>query len=302
MSKTARIFVMIAVVLAALTLILFTCSMAACGWDFSKLGTGGYIMNTYEPNGAFDKISIRVDTSKITFAPSEDGSCKILCHEKEKVKHAVTVQDGVLVIETIDTRKWYDHIGIFFDYAQVTVYLPQRTYASLRIDTDTGDIRIPEVFSFESVRIDADTGNVTCFAAVSGALEIELSTGDIHVASVATGVMDLATNTGNIKVEGTAVGNDADIETDTGNVTLQNVVVAGSLSVDTDTGNVKLEASDAGMLSISTDTGNVSGTLLSDKVFLTETSSGRVRVPKTTTGGTCEITTATGNIDISIQE
>ena len=122
------------------------------------------------------------------------------------------------------------------------------------------------------------------------------------MASVATGVMDLATNTGNIKVEGTAVGNDADIETDTGNVTLQNVVVAGSLSVDTDTGNVKLEASDAGMLSISTDTGNVSGTLLSDKVFLTETSSGRVRVPKTTTGGTCEITTATGNIDISIQE
>ena len=51
---------------------------------------------------------------------------------------------------------------------------------------------------------------------------------------------------------------------------------------------------------IETDTGSVSGTLLSDKVFLAETDTGRVSVPKTTHGGRCEITTDTGNIRIEV--
>ena len=49
-----------------------------------------------------------------------------------------------------------------------------------------------------------------------------------------------------------------------------------------------------------THTGDVSGNLLSDKVFITETDTGRIDVPKTTTGGKCEIKTDTGDIRISI--
>ena len=45
----------------------------------------------------------------------------------------------------------------------------------------------------------------------------------------------------------------------------------------------------------------VGGTLLSDKVFITDTTTGDVDVPKTTTGGKCEITTTTGDIEIDIE-
>lgn len=42
------------------------------------------------------------------------------------------------------------------------------------------------------------------------------------------------------------------------------------------------------------------GSLLSDKVFLMQTDTGEVDVPKTVTGGKCEIITDTGDIRIDV--
>ena len=41
--------------------------------------------------------------------------------------------------------------------------------------------------------------------------------------------------------------------------------------------------------------------LFSDKIFFASTDTGSVNVPKTTTGGRCEITTDTGDIDIVVE-
>ena len=49
-----------------------------------------------------------------------------------------------------------------------------------------------------------------------------------------------------------------------------------------------------------TGTGNVTGSLLTEKIFLTETGTGRVEVPQTATGGKCQIRTGTGDIRIKI--
>ena len=51
---------------------------------------------------------------------------------------------------------------------------------------------------------------------------------------------------------------------------------------------------------VETDTGDVTGSLLSDKVFITKSDTGSIDVPKTVTGGKCEITTDTGDIKIEI--
>ena len=48
-------------------------------------------------------------------------------------------------------------------------------------------------------------------------------------------------------------------------------------------------------------TGDVTGTLLSDKIFFAETTTGDVSVPKLTSGGKCEISTTAGDIEISIK-
>ena len=300
MSKTVKIWLMTAAALVALGVILFAGVMANYDWDFTKLSTVTYVTNTYEVSDEFDKISINVDTTEIEFVPTENETCRIVCFEAEQVKHSATVQNGTLIISTVDTRKWYDHICISLGSPKMTVYLPQNEYALLFIETDTGDINIPKDFAFDKIEIDGDTSEVDCFASVADLLEIELRTGDIHIDSITAEQVNLTTTTGEITVNDATTKNGIDIKTDTGTITLKNVVAAGSLSVKSDTGDVRFEDSDAAQISIKTSTGDVTGTLLSEKVFITESSTGRISVPKTTAGGKCEITTDTGDIRIDI--
>ncbi len=319
MGKAVKIWLIVALALVALGGILFTGAMFANGWDFNKISTVTYITNIYEVDGDFKSISIDVETTKIEFAPADDGRCKIVCFEDEKVRHSASVQNGTLVIDTVDTRKWYEHFSFSFSQPQMTIYLPRNEYDSLFIETDTGDIVIPKDFSFDTLKIDGDTSDVDCFASASHGIEIKLSTGDIRLEEIATEQLKLTTDTGRIQVNTTDIGANIRIETDTGKVeltntsckdlyaesdtgsiTLKNVIGAGNFTIKSDTGSITFDHSDAAEISVKTDTGDVTGTLLSDKVFLTETSTGRISVPKTITGGKCELKTSTGDIKIEI--
>lgn len=301
MSKTIKKWLITAASLTALGFIILIGAMAALDFDFSKISTLKYETNTYEVNGDFDKISIDVNITDIVFAQSDDESCQVVCFEAEKVKHSVRCTNGTLTIGVTDNRKWYDHFGISFSSPKMTIYLPKSEYASLLIDTDTSDIDIPKSFSFNELEIESDTGNVDCMANVSDSIEIESDTGDIGISSVSSKCdIDIKTDTGSIKLTDVNCTNFS-AESDTGNISLVNVIAEDAIYVESDTGNVKLKNSDASKLSIETDTGDVTGTLLSEKIFIAKSSTGRVKVPDTESGGKCEIRTATGNIKIDIQ-
>lgn len=224
--------------------------------------------------------------------------CRIECFETNKVKYSATVTDGTLIIDTVDTRKWYDYIGIFLGKQTMTVYLPQDNYVSLSINTNTGDVEIPKDFTFGEIGIDGDTADVQCLASISKNIEIELSTGSINMSELTAENIDFSTTTGDININNVNVNGNVETETDTGNITLNNVVAKGDFEIESSTGNVKFEKSDAAQIFVKTSTGNVTGNLLSEKIFITETSTGNVSVPKTASGGKCEITTSTGNIEI----
>lgn len=320
MNKTAKIWLTAGAILLLLGVALFVSAMAAGGWDLNKLGTAAYTTNTYEPGGDFQHISIDVDTAEIEFIPSEDGTCRVVCFEDEKVKHAVSVQNGTLTVKTVDTRKWYEHISVSFISPKLTVYLPQSAYGSLTVKTHTGDMTIPEDLSFESLTVKGDTCDVSCFASAREWVEIDLSTGDIALEGVTAERMELKTDTGRVRVRRAAVGEsirietdtgrvtledvtceDLDAKSDTGSITLENVVASGKFTLETDTGGVALNDSDASEISVETDTGDVTGQLLSDKIFMTDTDTGRVSVPSSTTGGKCQIKTATGDIRVGVR-
>ena len=75
----------------------------------------------------------------------------------------------------------------------------------------------------------------------------------------------------------------------------------GRLWIGRSTGDVRFEECDAAEIFVRTDTGDIKGSLLTDKMFFAEADTGSVRVPKTTSGGRCEITTSTGDIRITIE-
>lgn len=320
MRKATKIWIATATAFVALGLIMFTVVMAKCNWDFSKLVTSKYETNTYEITDEFDSISMNTDTADIRFAPSDNEECKVVCYEEEKVKHSVAVKEDTLVINAVNSKAWYEYIGINFSSPKITVYLPKAKYNSLIIREDTGDVEIPDAFTFGDIDIALSTGAVDCFAFAAEKISIKTSTGNVCVENVSAKALDISVSTGKVTVFGvtcegevsvgvsTGKASLADVKCknlkssgDTGDVFLKNVIASERFSVSRTTGDVKLDGCDASELFIETDTGDVYGTLLSEKVFITKTDTGSINVPKSVTGGRCEIATDTGNIRITVE-
>ena len=262
--------------------------------------TGILETKEYEINDKFSDIEIITDTADIEFILSENLNTLVVCDEQKNINHSVSVKDDTLLIKVDDNRKWYEYININFGKTKITIYLPKNEYGDLFIDSDTGNINIPNNFKFNSIDIINDTGNIKNYASVNDNIKIKSSTGNIHIENINANIIDLSVSTGNIKIVNAKCVN-LFSDSDTGNVSLENVIASEKITIETDTGDVKFVASDASDIYIETDTGNVKGSLLTDKVIFAESDTGNINVPKVMSDEKCEIITDTGDIKITIE-
>lgn len=299
--------------------ILFVGVMSVLKWDFKKLTTVEYETNTHTVTESFAAVSITADAADITFVPSEDGTVSVVCYEESARKHCVEVTDDTLVIRT-DVRHWYDHIGVGFQSPTVTISLPEGAYGALSVSAKAGNVSIPICFTFASMDIDITTGDVSSMATVEGDVKIHTTTGDIALKSLNAGSLDLSVSTGDVSVKNVFAGNLCLSMTTgqaafsrvhcqafttngtTGDLFMRDVVADGAFTIERTTGDVTFEACDAASMTVKTGTGDILGTLLTQKQFVTQTTTGNVKLPALPpSGGVCELTTTTGNIHISIQ-
>ena len=318
MKKSIKISLIVAGALVLFGAGLFAGAMTAGGWDFSILNTYEVVNNTYDVDEPFTNISIDTDTVDIRFAKSSDGKCRVATRDTSNHIYSVAVEDGTLHIQVYFKGLFEIGIGAYESF--LTVYLPEDAYGALTIKDDTGYIEIPENFSFESMDIELDTGDVVSYADAIGTCRIAATTGDIKVENASVGALALRTTSGDIAVSDVVcAGNvSANVRTGdafltnltctdltttgtTGELKLTNVIASGKLDITRNTGDVTFDGSDAASIKVHTSTGDVKGTLLSDKTFRYKTSTGRVELPPTTTGGVCDITTDTGDIIIWIK-
>lgn len=281
-------------------LMIFAVVMSEYNWNFNRLSTTKYESNIYETSQEFSNISINTDASDITFVLSDDGKCKIECYEDEKEKHSVTVDSDTLVIKSINEKFWYDYIGISFESPRITVYLPKSEYTTLSIKESTGDVQITDGFDFKDMKISTSTGDIRLEEIGASAISLSVSTGDITLRdTICKEDLEICVSTGKTSL------NDIECKKlisagNTGDISLKNVISDGIISIERTTGRVTFDRCDASEVLVETDTGDVSGTFLSDKIFIVETSTGDISVPTSLTGGKCEITTDTGDITIDI--
>lgn len=321
MKRNAKIWIIVAVTLVILGTVMFSAALVALDFDFGGLETVKYETNTYKINEYFDNISVNTKTASVVLELSDNEVCEVVCYERSNVKHAVSVEEGTLNVSVSDDRKWWEHITLFsFKTPKITVYLPRNEYSGLSVRNNTGNVNVSKDFSFETLDISVDTSNVNVAARVSGEARMECDTGNINIENTSFGSADISCDTGNISIKSVKVNGKLCIETDTGrtklsdttcktleaesdtgNIVLENVIADESLSLKTDTGDIIFKKSDAPEIYAKTSTGDVKGSLLSDKVFSTHTSTGKIKVPETSQGGKCEIKTSTGNINIVIE-
>ncbi len=315
-----KVLHIIAISCIVVGLLLGVTALALEDFNMYLFDTNKYIEGSETLTADFAHIKIDTIEGHIRLIRTEEDTCRVEYKCREKVEYRIAVEDDTLVIKTDDQRKWYDHITFFsFLNSELTIYLPESHYASLRIETTTGKVEIPRDFDFDTATVEATTGhidyaaynsenvtlsvttgNVTVRRCTLNQLSVESTTGDIIVNSVNAGKMKLELTTGDIQVDNCVAGSLA-IQSSTGDVELENTRVINEMKITATTGDVEFEHCDAGSILIETTTGDVEGSLLSPKIFIANTDTGDVRVPQTTTGGTCKITCTTGDIEITIQ-
>ena len=301
---------------------LLLCTLAVMlGFDIRKPNKSSeYVTKTNVINEGFRNIEIDADTEKVSFVLSSDNVCKVVFREKKDRPHQTLVRNDTLLIKEgeNDLNSW--SMNLSGEEMSITVYLPKTQYDVLKIDSDTGDIIIPEGFSFEEIDIDVDTAVVDLKSSSRNDISITTDTGAILISNVSCSDMELESDTGRMELTYiTTQGdltikedtgkvvldnvkcNDLDISSDTGSITLNYVLASEDMTLGSDTGSVELNDVDARNIKIETTTGKVNGVLLSAKQFVTKTSTGKVDVPDSNKGGKCEIVTNTGSITIRIR-
>lgn len=380
MKKAKKIAIIVAVSMIAVGMISSVSALAVMDFDFTKVDTMEWTTNTYTIEDDFENISIEGREAAVSLVPSEDGSCKVVCTENDKVYNEITVADNTLVIKRIDNSKWYDNIGVTWEQIEITVYLPETEYEILSIDNTSGRLEVPADFTFAEAEVENSSGSTSFMAEVKGALMVENTSGGVYVGetnvgslsvkgssgsaevasvnaesdvevSTTSGRIDIAdiecanltvenssgsihvtsvTASGNMDVKGTSGSThitEADVKGDvstsassgslnltdvectnltagntSGKINCNNVIAFEDMNIENSSGGIVLEACDALELKLSATSGSIKGSLLSEKIFQADATSGSVDVPKTTSGGVCEVTTTSGSIKMSIVE
>ena len=321
MKTRTKVWLIIAGSFVLLGGLLFSGIMTLVDWNFSMLSTNEAQTNEYVFDEKFENIDVSINTADIEFIESTADAVKVVCVEESDEKHTVKIENNTLSINYNITKDLYQYIGINFNSPKILVYIPAGEYGALTIDSDTGDVDIPSIFSFSSIDITATTADIKNYASSKGDVNIKTSTGSISLDNVSVKSLDLTVTTGSINVSNASVdlGGRRKIKKgkselynvtcksiitkgSTGDLTLTNVEASEKYNITRSTGDVTFDSSDAKEINIETDTGDVKGTLLSDKIYIINTNTGDVYVPKTTTGGVCEITTSTGDINIKVNK
>ena len=114
--------------------------------------------------------------------------------------------------------------------------------------------------------------------------------------------ISIDSTSGNILMNNEAFSESIKIKATSGNIKLNNTKSLGTANLTATSGNIFLSDFDAENINIKVTSGNIKGNLLSDKIFVTKSTSGNISVPKTEGGGTCKIITTSGNISVSISD
>ncbi len=322
MKKSVKILIIISVCFVAVGMLLIFAAAASVNFDFEQMSGlhGTNETYTYDESYAVENIAIDVTESDVRLVASPNGELQIKCIESNKIYHEIKIENGTLYITRTDTRKWFERIfNIYLSEISVTVYLPEGQYGSLDVKTVSGDIAAEVNATFDTAELESASGDVKFLANADENLILTSVSGDIVLYGVKTKSTYISSTSGSIDISDVSIAAAAEIKTTSGeiditsanaeqiyvkstsgSVELENTVALSLLKVETTSGDISFDLCDAEKLWLESVSGDVYGSLLSGKIYSTDTVSGRVSVPPTTvTGGECRISTTSGNIKIS---
>lgn len=253
---------------------------------------------THNIEGYYNSIKIDVNTYDVNIYLSESNENKVIYKQNKKMYIETKIIDGVLTINQIEERRFYERAFDNFSY-KLDLYLSIDLINRLTIDGSTSDITIYKGITFDEVDITLSTGDIVFNSNVTNNLNTYVSTGDVTIKnSNIGGNLKIRTSTGDVILSNVNCDS-LNMNLSTGDVELANVIVTNDAYIDGSTTDVKLDGFDATNIYITLGTGSVKGTILSSKIFAVRSSTGSINVPDSISGGICKIDVSTGSINIT---
>ncbi|CAG9610798.1 DUF4097 family beta strand repeat-containing protein [Pseudoneobacillus rhizosphaerae] len=197
----------------------------------SVSASGGFSLDTYNVsdkavvnNVDISRVKIDLSSSDVTVHSSDTDEItvemngKISKKLKKKLKLDVQEKSKTLKIGLAGEDQIKFNIGVLIVDTNVEVFLPQKIYDSIQIDTSSGDILIQDLKAKETI-FDTSSGDIIArnmytevnrFHSSSGEMELSNVTGDIQAESSsgdmiidyvnANGNLDAKTSSGDVSV------------------------------------------------------------------------------------------------------
>ncbi len=259
MSKAKRLAIWIALACIAAGVAVAFAAWGASGFDLSRMETMKWERKSYEVDQPFAHIQIEGMSNTVRLVPAQDGKCRVVCSESEKISHTVSVEQGTLTIVSHDRRRWYEHIGVFWGVQSelsTTVYLPQREYEDLSIQCASGDVSVPADFTFTMVQIKTASGEIEYAAPAKGDVTLHAVSGDIDAAGLTARALELHTTSGDVDLS-QSQADSLSVQSTSGTVKLRSVRAAGAADVTTVSGEIELEYLQAQDITLRSTSGDV---------------------------------------------
>lgn len=319
MKKAVKTSLIVAAILFVAGIAILALSYGLTGCDLSKLNTKNYITTTFEITETFNSIDVDTSGANIVLAVSEDGQCKVVCHDSDDIEYSAKVVNDTLTVSHKVVNFEFISFDVFVnEEIAVTVYLPENIYNKVSLNASSGSIKVPSDFGFMYADLRCSSGSISCSAVISDTLtaktssgsttinnfngdeiQVSSSSGSINLNNVSYDTMTITASSGSVNFDN-CEGNDLNVETSSGSISLRNVI-SDVMTITASSGSVSFDRCDGNDINVETSSGSVKGTLLTSKKFVTDTSSGSVHVPSDDAAdGTCNITTSSGSIKINI--
>ncbi|MBR5947668.1 MAG: DUF4097 family beta strand repeat protein [Clostridia bacterium] len=303
MSKGIKIALITAVCLIGVGLILGIVGYAAGGADMFK--DEATAEREIVINEAFSDIVINCERSKVVLIPAEDGVCRIIAEESDSLKLTAEVQGGALRIDQKSKSKWnLNLIGFnFFAFKpyKLNIYLPESEYRDLSVNNVSGGVEARSGLAFSNANLETVSGGIRLDSRIRSKASVISVSGGVEAGGFECESIKVNCTSGGIRLSSISCDN-ADIKCISGGITLTRVIASGELRVETVSGGIVFDCCDGGSIRAEAISGSIRGSLLSAKVFKTDTTSGKISVPEDGDGGVCELETVSGRIEITITE
>ncbi|SCW35346.1 Putative adhesin [Ruminococcaceae bacterium YRB3002] len=255
-------------------------------------------------------LNINEISENVEIRPSENGEIKVDYYDADNYMHQIETKGDTLEISVktySDDSPWWKRFSFHIDIDGImteskdhptVIYLPEDSFGKLNITNISGDVKIPENYSFDDVTIETTSGDVWSYCVATGNTNIASVSGELDIRNIKASGLKVDTTSGNVTMNGCKVSDKIDIDTISGEVSLTDVE-SGHTKIETISGDIRLRTLVTDTADITTTSGDVTGTIAGVHEYDVDTTSGDVELPSSIKGEPLiKIDTVSGDVEL----